>query len=372
MHMKKQILFIMPTMEGGGAEKVLHDVFRWFDFNRYDVSLLLMRRNGVYYGNIPKQVKIYALEDFDRKPPKYIVNRFTLPLWEKYRLSKILPPGKFDAIISFMEGEAVYYHQFLLNKGRKNVSWVHIDLYTNHWTRRFFHSEAEERSIYEKMDCTVFVSRQAKDQFEKLFGREFPSRVIYNIIDKRNIRRQAKEPIDVAKKSTITICNIGRLSPQKRQDRLIEAIAILNQEMGIDSEAWILGKGDLEPALRKQAHDLSIADKISFLGFRKNPYPYLRQSDCFVLSSDSEGFSLVVAEALCLGKPVVSTRCAGPVELLEQQSGMLAGFSSRELAEAIARLFESRDVTEKYAANAFRRSEIFDPEETMSQIYSLF
>lgn len=80
---------------------------------------------------------------------------------------------------------------------------------------------------------------------------------------------------------------------------------------------------------------IAFRKEIHLLGFQENPYPYIRKADVFVLTSDMEGFSLVVCEALCLGVPVISTAVTGPVELLSDQYGIITELSAEAVASSI-------------------------------------
>ncbi len=91
----------------------------------------------------------------------------------------------------------------------------------------------------------------------------------------------------------------------------------------------------------------------------------------FLLTSDSEGYSLVVGEAMSLGKPIVSTKVVGPMELLANDAGILCNEEEAELAEAIISLYKDTSLRDRYSRSAINRSKMFDAENTMKQIYSL-
>ena len=110
---------------------------------------------------------------------------------------------------------------------------------------------------------------------------------------------------------------------------------------------------------------------VKFLGYQANPYPYIKVSDIFVLTSDTEGYPTVVCEALCLGKPVISTNITGSDELLANGIGILTGFEPDAIAEQIGRLIQSRELCSHYAHLAAQRGQQFQPQDVMAQIYSL-
>ena len=370
--MKKEILFIIPTMRGAGAEKALLNILNRFDSEKYNVSLLLFNNKGELYDAIPSNIKKYHL--YSKNKPLFLLieNRFTRNLFWRLRSLTLNPFKKFDAVISFLEGEALLAHNLLLNRRNKDITWVHTNLITNHWTKNVFKDYRKELGAYKKMDEIIFVSNDAQRAFNELFETDIESKVIYNIIDRDDIIEKAKEECPIKRGSKFVISNVGRLTKQKRQDRLIEAIAILNHKYGVDAECWILGQGELEDRLKQHAKDLNIEDKIKFLGFQANPYSFVKESDIFMLSSDTEGYPLVVCEALCLGKPIVSTNITGPNEILTDGGGILTELSAESLAEAANNLLTDPELLKKKQTEATMKSQSFSSEEIMNQIYSLF
>lgn len=339
MKTKKEILFIIPTMRGAGAESSLLNILELLDYDKFNVSLLLFNNKGELYAKIPSSVKKYHLFSKYRPHIPIAENKVTQHFFQRIRtLFAINPLKMFDTVISFLEGEALVVHNMLVNRRNKNISWVHINLQVNHWTKKDFKDEKQELQAYQKMDTVVFVSHDAKRAFEEKFKAKVNSKVIYNIIDRKKIQGLGKEPCRHVRTSKFVICNVGRLTKQKRQDRLIEAIALLNQKYNLDVECWIIGQGELRNELEQLANNLKIDHKIKFLGFQSNPYPFIANSDLFMLSSDTEGYPLVVCEALCLGKPIISTNITGPSEILKSGGGILTPMTALSLAEASYRL----------------------------------
>ncbi len=373
---KRKILFIQHTLAGGGAEKVLIDILNRFDYNKYEVTLLLVSKEGVYIDAVPSEVRICAIKgpgiERLRSLPKFkiINNRWTRSFWRIADIWRALGGiHLYETVISFMEGSAVFYHTLLWPKGKRNVSWVHIDLLANHYTSYYFDYPEDEMEAYKHMNEIVFVSNSAQKAFEKLFNNKFPSRIVYNIIERNKIIERSFTPCTYVKTHKFTICSIGRLTPQKRQDRLINVIALLIKKYGLDVELVLLGDGELRSELMNLSHIAGISDYVSFMGFCNNPYPYLKASDAFLLTSDAEGFSLVVAEALCLGVPVVSTNTTGPNELLANDAGIITGFEEEEIAQKVFDLLTDPDKLNYYKHQAIDRSRIFDPDQTMNEVY---
>lgn len=372
--MKNRILFIHSNLGGGGAENALIEVLNHLDYNRYDVTLFLLYRVGDFIDRVPPQVH-FKYEQFGRffagRKGRMAIRWGLRNMLLRYCAKQVFAHEKYDTIVSFMESGPAKFHSYILDKGKRNVSWVHCDLLNNHYTTQFFLRFKQEKKFYSSMDEVVFVSEDAKKNFGKLFGM-VKGKVIYNIIDRWAICERANAASNVPKHRAFTFINVGSLKEVKRQDRIIETAALL-KSCGYDAEFWLLGKGIWEERLKAQAASLGVADNVRFLGFHSNPYPYIAAADAFLMTSDSEGFPLVVAEAMCLGKAIISTRITGPMEMLDNgRCGILTGFSPEEIADAAASLIEDPKLLSSYQHLAYERSiSYFDVNGVMAQIHDV-
>ncbi len=375
---KKRILFMMPALPGGGAEKVLIDILKNFDYTKYDVTLFLEYRQGIYLDDIPSQVELLHLHKENNLWFQRLHRRLSERGWYAkfhelfYRpmLLRLLKGRYFDTIISFMEGAAVKFHSYIIDKADKNVSWVHIDFKKKHWSIAFFNDKEDEHAAYKKMDNVVFVSEDAKCSFEEMYTLPQDSaKVIYNMIDCDEIRRLAQ--ITDIQKEKFTICMVGRLNQQKRYDRAIEVAKKL-VDSGYDFELWILGEGELESDLHKQVATYALENVVLFKGFIKPAYSYIKQADIFLNTSESEGYPLTMCEALCLGRPIVATNITGAREILDNSKyGLLVDETVDSIYQGIKMLIDNVDVREKYANISYKQSQAFSVGETMNQVYSL-
>lgn len=372
--MKRRILFIHNNLGGGGAEGALIEVLNHLDYNRYDVTLFLLYRTGDFIDRVPPQVH-FKHEQFGRFFPGYkgkIAIRCGLRnMLLRCCAKRVFANEKYDTIVSFMESAPAKFHSYILDKGKRNITWVHCDLLNNHYTTGFFLTLKQEQKFYSRMDDVIFVSEDAKKNFSKLFGID-KGRVIYNIIDQRAICKRSKAVSSMPRHRTFTFVNVGSLKEIKRQDRIIETAALLKAR-GYDADFWLIGKGIWEERLKAQATALNVSDSVYFLGFQSNPYPYVAAADVFLMTSDSEGFPLVVAEAMCLGKAVISTRITGPMEMLGNgRYGILTGFSPEEIANSAISLIEDPKLLSSYQHLAYERSiSYFDVNGVMTQIHDV-
>lgn len=364
---KRKVLFIHETMSGGGAERVFLDLLHHMDYTRYDVSLLLVYATGVYIDQIPGDVRLLYINRDKKHPLERVLFRCK-PLLDRYQsrhVNRLLGDERYDTIASFMEGPAMLYHSYITWRAHRNVTWIHTDIYHNHWTVRFHGSTARERERYAMMDMVVCVSQGSNDGFERLLGKDMPHIIQPNPIDRDTIVAKAGE--GAVATSRFTVCNVGRLVPEKRQERIIEAAALLRRR-GVDIDFWLVGAGHLEQRLKDMAVELGVDDRVKFWGFNTNPYPILSSAHAMLLSSEAEGYPTVVCEALCLGVPVVSTRVAGVDELLGSGAGIVCDHTVEAIADAIEAFATSPQRLAQCAHEAALRGTEFDINSTIKKI----
>lgn len=375
--MKRNVLFIMPAMLNGGAEKVLIDILKHFDYTKYNVSLLLECKEGPYIHDIPDEVELIYLH----KKNLWIerLYRYMIMLhckWLVYQILCRLPllwclkERHFGTIVSFMEGMAVRMHSYISDKADRNISWVHIDFKKKHWSLDSFSDEQDEYECYQKMDKIIFVSQDARDRFKEIFKFEdHKLEVVYNLIDYDEIKKLADSKI--VEKKKFTICMVGRLNQQKRYDRAIEAISLLKADH-YDFELWILGSGELETNLRKKVQERKLANIVFFKGFIKPVYPYLKIADLLLNTSESEGHPLTICEALCLGRPVVATNITGANEIISASgAGILVDETSVSIYKGLKRIMDDTALRKEYSEKAIEYSRSFSVQESMQRIYNL-
>ena len=375
----KSLLFLMPSLPGAGAEKVLIEILRHIDYTQYNVSLFLEYREGVYLQDVPDKVSIIALHGpnnlwFQRLHRRLVERGWYAPFHELvYRrmFLSLLRGKRYDTIISFMEGSAVKFHSYIFDKGKRNISWVHIDFQQKHWSLDFFRDAEDERQCYEKMDKIIFVSNDAKTGFDSLFHLSAEKYAVhYNIIDADRIRRLS-QMCTAEQKNRFTICMLGRLNTQKRHDRAISVAKTL-KELGYDFELWIIGDGELREKIENQIIEAGLQDVVKLKGFINPPYSMLAQADIFLNTSEAEGFSLVVAEAFCLGIPVVSTNVSGPRELLgDSEYGILTSQEEKDIASAVRTMMDNSLLRKHYSVMSLTRSQMFNVDASMSAFYKL-
>ncbi|THD66786.1 glycosyltransferase [Robertkochia marina] len=378
---KKKLLFFIENLSGGGAEKVLLDLVSQLDHNKFDIMVYSFVGIGVY---IPQIKDIARYRAILPTPPSNSTLRIIL-FKIKYKLLRLLPASwvyksiikeKFDTEIAFIEGYCTKIIAASNNRRSKKIAWVHADLSQNHYTKNNFKSLESEIETYNKFDKIICVSGTVKSSFIKRFG-NLPSLMVkYNPIDPKNIINKSKR-LDQLKfqKSTPNIKRfiaIGRLEPVKAFDRLIDIAQRLKKD-GFQFKIYILGDGSQRTDLEDLIKVYNVSAEVELLGFKANPYPYIKMADAMLVSSRSEGYSTVVAEALILGTPVITTDCSGMKELLgANKFGIITENSTYSLYAGIREYLNDPATQSKLSRNYKKMGPDFNQFKLVKSIEQVF
>jgi glycosyltransferase involved in cell wall biosynthesis len=303
------IMLIMPSFRGGGAERVFIDLAIGLHQTSFNVELVVLSDEGPYKEVVPTDLKVTILgtrgvkqsfkpliESFKNKNPDVVISCLT-------HLNIIV------AIAKMLSGRDI-----------KLILTEH-NHYTSEKLQMSFLSRVVLKTLtqltYKLADKIVAVSQGIKEDLENNLGiKSSKIGVIYNPIDIGRIQKLGLEEYSLNKSSPVFV-GMGRLVPQKRFDRLIKAFSIVKKEISTAS-LIIIGSGPEENILQKQIDELNLNESVKLQPFTNNPFKIINKCDIFVLSSDFEGFGNVIVEALALGKKVVATNCpSGPNEILE-------------------------------------------------------
>lgn len=370
---KKRILLIDGPLGGGGAERVLIDILRNIDYSRFDVDLAVICRGGVLMDEVPSVVNIIELwpgYSWDYKLA-YRVSKWFHCNW---LLSRKMNGPKlrrdYDIEISFLEGMPLKLGALRTTKAKK-ATWVHADLFTHKYEADQFYP-GEELEAYNKMDVIVNVSKDSEDAF----CRRFPDcvaekRVIYNPIDRAKIESLAGE-YDVANSvNAMTVITVGRVSSPKKPERLLQ-VAKLACDAGLPVRFKWVGDGELRSQMMALRDQMGLTDMVEFTGFCKNPFPHIKSADIMMVTSDFEGFCLVICEAMCLGVPVISTRTAGPTEIIgANEFGVLTDLTPEALFNALKRWVDNPAERKAQALKSFARPSAYSVDKTIELLYNL-
>lgn len=370
--MKKKLLFIMPDLGSGGAEKALVTMLSLFDYERYDVDLFLFRRQGLFLPNVPAQVNVTdagkRYELFDGSAAACIkasTKKLDLAFAaNRIRYAKALKSGNetdvwscmkktlpkidkhYDAAIGYLEGNSVYYCVDCVDADLK-IGYVHNDYNKLGLDKNF------DRPFFEKLDYVVSVS----DECVNVLKENFPDmkekiKLMLNIVSPSILASLGKENAEEYKGlCTKTLLTVGRFSEQKGYDMAVDAAKILSDK-GFDFKWFAIGKGDLQPQITQQISANSLEEKFILLGERANPYPYIKNCDIYVQPSYYEGKSIAVDEAKIFAKPIVCTKFPTVYDQLEDNTtALLAEINAQSIAEKIAALLDDEALCKTLSEN---------------------
>jgi glycosyltransferase involved in cell wall biosynthesis len=330
----KKVALFLPNLAGGGAERVVLAQVRDLLKRGHTVDLLLAGSGGELLPLVPPETRIIQFK----------ARRLLAAIWPLVRYLGREKPDALHAVMWPTTVIAVLAHKLARSKARLMVS-EQVTLSRQitaprqrallRWTTRL---------TYRLADYRVACSSQAADDLAELA--KMPRSSIDVITNPIEAPERIESNPDVERlwgKGRPRLITVGSLKDQKNHALLLRAFARLDRHE--EARLMILGEGALRPQLEQLSRDFGIADRLIMPGFFLDPWPFLASADMFVLSSDYEGFPLVLAEAMRAGLRVVSTDCiSGPAELTENgKYGRLVPCGDRQaLARAIdAELAES-------------------------------
>ncbi|MBX0319605.1 glycosyltransferase [Shouchella clausii] len=317
--MKSKILFVLPSLSGGGAEKVMLTIMKHLPRDKFDLHLAIVSNKGQLKNLVPKDIVIHDLR-LERvrsiaipfiklvwavKPNKILSTLGHLNL-TILMLRKFFPPNT-EIIVR----EANTVSEIIKRKKRKRL-----------WTMLY-------KKLYKKANAIICQSDFMKEDLKHNFSiDEERLHRIYNPVDIDKVRELAYEeesPFKCNNQSNIqekNIIAIGRLSHQKGFDRILKPLQNYIQKGG-KCKLWVLGEGQLEEELNRQVDELNLSSNVKFVGFQTNPYVWLKHADLFVLSSNYEGLPNVLLEAISLKCPVISVEHPGGTYEIMMKTNLL-------------------------------------------------
>ncbi len=340
-----RIALLIPTLNAGGAEKVITNMANYWSIAGNEVFLITFDslENDDFFALNPnvKRIKIKS---------KYILkNSFgTIIFWvlTAYSISKILKKHEIKKMISFLVpanfinifSNFFYKHKVII--AERNNPEIYKLTKIGEKIRHF---------IYKYSDYLVVQTKNVKNWAVKFLKKE---KVVIianpvNIKDKNIGDNKLIEYDDY-------ILSIGRLDYNKGMDVLIKAFAKVNLNFP-DLKLVIVGEGKLKNDLIKLSKDSGVESNVVFHGYSKSPFRLIQKAKFFVLPSRTEGFPNVLLEAMALGKAVISTNCpSGPSEIIQNGvNGILIPVDDvKQLTKAMLTLINNKKLVTKFANNA--------------------
>ena len=379
MH-KKKVSILITAITVGGAERVVLTLIQNL---KQDVELNLVLLQNIIELKMPDGVKIHFLNSVNRSEMG-IVKILKLPILA-YRYSRLCRENKIDISISFLS-RAHYvncmsrlfgYNQKIIICERTYVSeyFKSMNIVTGGIQRIIL------KKLYPKANLIIPNSLLSEIDLKENFKIKTEFKVINNPIDLKTINQLASENVNNFLFDDFTFIHVAVMRAEKNYDLLIDAFYLIKD---LKCKLLLLGKGEMETVIRKKIKQLDLEMRVSLLGRDTNPYKYLAKANCFVLSSNFEGFPNVILESLACKLPVISTDCkSGPREILAPGTNIrfthkdnieLARYgvlvpvnNSKLMAKAMRLLYEDQEIRKEYKNRSLERAENYNLNDIVDQ-----
>ena len=330
---RTRISFFIPSLAGGGAERVFINLACEFKRIGYDVDLIVCNKTG----ELSTCVENISIVDLKSSS----VFKSVYPLFKHLRQSKpkflfaAMPHANIAALLSCIFSKI------------KVVITIHEDVFKRYENSDFKNKVILKLSklIYPFAFALIAVSKGVLESEKRFLKKSIPKKnfVIYNPILDENFPVSNNLNISKPKSQTdpLRIVSVGRLTYQKDYITLLKAIKLISSSINLSLD--IFGNGELEFELKKYCEDNGISDIVNFKGYSTDLSEIYSDKDIFILSSRWEGFGNVLVEALSFGCLVISSNCNhGPSEVLENgKYGYLFDVGdSGELSKIICSILE--------------------------------
>ncbi len=368
---KIKVLFLINSLGGGGAERVLVNLANHMDHSRYDITIQTIFNAGVNKKYLNQKIKLVVS---GWRSFKGVSVAFKLiPAKILYRL--FIKDNEYDLVVAYMHGVPTKILYACSEKSAGKIAWLHTNMKSSSLPKIFF-SRKQIIKVFDAYDKIVGVSDTVSHSFQEMYGLEYKLVTKYNTNDVAKIFAMSEEKLNnnLLEKDLMNIISVGNLHKAKGYDRLLKVCKRL-LDRGLKFRLIIIGGGSGGQINLQQYIDRNnLNNYIKLLGFISNPYPYLKKADLFVCSSRSEGLSTVVSEAIILGTPVISTIVSGAEEVLGKsgEHGMLVENSEEGLYAGLKDLLSNPQRIEFYRDKAAERANFFDTAKTVNEVQKLF
>ena len=373
--MKKKILFVIPSLSSGGAEKSLVSVLKLFDYSRYDVDLFAFKAKGLFIDKIPDSVTVYdAGENFGyfdgdiKKAIAFFLKKgrpdlaaariaYALALksgdsyaretksWELMKKAVSFEYKKYDCVIGYLEGTADWFAGEYPYADKK-IGYMHSYLDKTDSDKKHF------GEVVSRFDYFAAVS----DECEQNLKKEYPDyggfTVIHNIVSPTLIKDELTGEKLPDSDGALKLLTVGRLSHEKGPDIAVRACAALKEKSDSPFKWYHIGSGREKDNIVSLIKELGVEDCFILLGEKSNPYPYFADCDIYVQPSRYEGKSIAIDEAKCLYRPVVVTDFPSVYDqITDGETGIICKTDHESVAKGVLKLLNDGALRHKLSEN---------------------
>lgn len=373
----KRILFVIESLNLGGAEKSLVTLLNLLDYSKYQVDLLLFAQGGPFQELLPRKVNLLPVPEYFaytsiswknlgrklKEPKKFFAQlHYSISIrtgkhnhvekavlfWKASRHCFGAMQKEYDVAIAYAQGIPTFFVAEKV-RAKKKAAWINVTYLPKGKYLNYI------KPMYDQFDYVNAVSESVRQQMQNTFAiPDTKTIVIKDILDVRFAYRMAEMPSNAEKEMPphgLRILTVGRLAYMKGHDIAIEAARLL-EKCGIDFIWYFLGEGSLRKKLEEQISSYDLQEKVILLGSSNNPYPYFRACDLYVQPSRFEGFGITLAEAKMFRKPIVTTNFdAVGAQFINEKNGLIVDISAQAIADGILRMLTDAELRERCITN---------------------
>lgn len=361
----RKILFVVDERQMGGVSVLLDDILKRINLKKFNVDVMVLHNNGDYLDDLPEGVDVIYGSPFfevvDLSLKEVIKTKNIFKIIKKIYLVFLMKTGlikgkikkerkkclskKYDTEVAFKDGFTALFTAY--GDSEKKIHWLHTDYVMHDCTAKYHNLFEKTFPLFDKI---IGISHAVVERFNQVYP-GIQCEVIYNLIDIAKIKKMGEEN-DIHLGDGINFVSCGRIHEMKGYDRLINVFHRLD-DMGLLKHVslTIIGDGPDFSKVQNLVQEYGLKDKVKLLGRKKNPYPYVKAADAFLMCSRYEPFGLVVLEAMVLGTPVISTEVASIREIMREDYGIITDNNEEGLINAIAEVIKNPNYLNKYREN---------------------
>ena len=316
--MTLRVSIVTTGLGPGGVERVLANLIPELLANDFQVTLITLDQGLTDWYTVPSQcVRVRLAES---KPSHSFAGGFVQNLQHLVELRRAIRTANPDVLLSCMPRTNIRARLASLCLG---IPWVATEHAIGHDTPLIW--RAFQRILYPYARKVTSSSQGVSDQFAWLNQKKLVK--IFSLV---KVNKNEGASLFVKDAAIPRIVFLGRLVEEKNPQLMLSAFHQL-AKTNTKAELWFIGSGELEPELKSRALQLGLGPRVQFPGGLTQPFATLAQAHVLALSSNFEGFGNVLAEAMLLGIPVVSTDSLGPREIISDgDTGLLVPVQNAE------------------------------------------
>ena len=340
----KRLFFITSTLTSGGSERVMSLLANELADRGYRVTIICLNKQIVFYPINENVTIIFAEKETHSS---FLFNKIT---W----LRKYVDDRKPDVVIPFMEAVYCVTLLSLIGVPVPVISSERIDPRKSPFIRNIL------RRIFLPLTTHLVVQTEKIKNFYPSFIRKKTS-VIYNPVNDEVFHQIENGELKIENEGRLNrIVSIGKLYPQKNQEMMIRAFAKIADGFP-DWQLVIFGEGPLRKSLEMMVESLEVQGRVLLPGRTEHVLEELRKSKIFCFSSNFEGMSNAIIEAICMGLPIVTTDVSGVSELIEEGKGgyVVPCGDVDQFAQALQKVMSDNNIQELMSDYNLKKADIF-------------